>query len=331
MENGVEKHLTVRQLVKDNAKDLLLTVVSGRGGLERMIQVKDLNFPGLALTGFMDLFHHDRVQLFGSSEIAFLTAQTREVRLATLEKLFSHPVPCMFVSNHNRTPREMVQLSEKYEIPVISSNYSTTDLSFLLSTYLNDKFAPALTINGTLVDVFGTGLLFIGRPGIGKSEIALDLVERGHRLIGDDYIRLIRKPPGILVGTGAELGRGLIEIRGVGIINVRKMYGVRAIRIQKRVETIVELTDWKDSEDYDRLGLEENWGEYLGLKVPLVRLPVYPGKNITVISETIALNLHLKVYGENAAQELSRLIRARQKSRERDKQRLAKYLSADDE
>jgi len=248
-------------------------------------------------------------------------------RLKALETLFSFDLPCIIVTNRNRVLPAIKGLGEKRGIPVITTSLSTTEVSFILSNYLNDRFAPSVGIHGTLVDVYGTGLLFIGRAGIGKSEIALDLVERGHRLVADDIVILIRKPPGVLVGSGPEMLKHIIEIRGVGVIDVREMFGVRAIRLQKRVETVVELVDWDGKEDYERLGLEEQTCEYLGMKIPLIRLPIYPGKNITVIAEAITLNLHLKIYGYHAARELNRRLNTRL----RDKQRIFKYLKWDDE
>ncbi|MBU1881710.1 HPr(Ser) kinase/phosphatase, partial [bacterium] len=171
----------------------------------------------------------------------------------------------------------------------------------LLSDYLDDKFAPKETLHGTLVDVYGTGVLFTGRSGIGKSEIALDLVERGHRLVADDVVILTKKAEGILIGSGPEMLKHFMEIRGVGIIDVRQIFGVRAIRLQKRVEVLVELIEWNPDEDYDRTGLDEQERDFLSVKIPYLKLPVYPGKNITVIAEVIALNLHLKVYGYHPA------------------------------
>lgn len=182
-------------------------------------------------------------------------------------------------------------------------------------------------VHGTLVDVYGTGLLFTGRAGIGKSEIALDLVERGHRMVADDVVVLTLKPPGILIGTSPEMLEHFLEIRGVGIINVREIFGVRAIRLQKRIETVVELVEWDGSEDYERLGLDEEHVEFLGLSIPIIKLPVYPGKNVTVIAETIALNHHLKIYGYHSARELSkRLI-----NRMNNKRKIEKYLKWDNE
>jgi len=247
--------LSVKGMIRDEARSLRLRVVAGAGGLEHPITQKDLHRPGLALAGFTALFPHDRVQILGNTEMLYLRRLKPDQRLKALETLFSFDLPCIIVTNRNRVLPAIKELAEKRGIPVITTSLSTTEVSFILSNYLNDRFAPSVGIHGTLVDVYGTGLLFIGRAGIGKSEIALDLVERGHRLVADDIVILTRKPPGVLVGSGPEMLRHIIEIRGVGIIDVREMFGVRAIRLQKRVETVVELMDWDGREDYERLGL----------------------------------------------------------------------------
>ncbi|MDP8228711.1 MAG: HPr(Ser) kinase/phosphatase [Candidatus Electryoneaceae bacterium] len=327
IQNKNESVLCVRKLIGDNARDLRLRVLTGSIGLQHPIREKNLHRPGLALTGFFEGFPSERVQLFGTTEIVYLRNLPPEDLRNALERLFRYPIPCVIVTDVNSIPPVMIELAHVHEIPLITTSLTTTATGFLLSNYLYDCLSPSEEIHGTLVDVYGTGLLFVGRPGIGKSEVALDLIERGHRLIADDRIVLTRKPPGILIGTGPEILKHFIEIRGVGVIDVQWMFGVRAIRVQKRVEVVVELLDWDDQENYERLGLNEQYREYLGMKIPLIRLPVYPGKNITVITESIALNLHLKVYGDNAAQELSRRQRARMKV----KKKLSDYLKGDGE
>jgi HPr kinase/phosphorylase len=219
----------------------------------------------------------------------------------------------------------MLKLAEESKIPLFSTKLTTTDLTHLLIDYLDDFFAPRMNIHGSLVDVYGTGMLFTGRSGIGKSEIALDLVERGHRLVSDDVVVLTRKAEGVLMGTGTEMLKHLMEIRGVGIIDIRRMFGIRAIRLQKRVEMEVELVEWDEKEDYERLGLEEMMKEYLGVSIHYVKLPIFPGKNITVIAESLALNLHLKVYGYHPAKEFNeRLVRTIE-----DHRRISRYLERD--
>lgn len=206
----------------------------------------------------------------------------------------------------------------------MSSDKTTTDFTHLLSDYLYDKFALSITVHGSLVDVYGTGMLITGRSGIGKSEISLDLVERGHRLVSDDTVQIEKKARGILVGVSPELTRHLIEVRGVGLIDVRRMFGVRAVRMQKRVEVEVRLQEWDDNYEWERIGLDQESVTYLEEKIPLVRLPIFPGKNITMIAEVIALNVHLKVYGYNAAEDFNRKLHD-----EINKQRVRDYLIKD--
>jgi HPr kinase/phosphorylase len=319
--------LTVEELIIKQRNSLRLRLLAGENGLKRKIKLKELHRPGLALTGFTELFPAERIQLMGASEMLYIRKLEFEKLQIALEELFNLNFPCIVITNRKKAPQVMKELADVKNIPLLASNLPTSELTFRLSNFLNDYFTPAENIHGTLVDVYGTGLLFIGRAGIGKSEIALDLVERGHRLVADDIVTLSKKLSGMIVGTGPEMLNHLIEIRGVGILDVREMFGVRSVRMQKRVETVVELLDWDDSEDYERLGLDEDTCEYLNTKIPLIRLPIFPGKNITVIAEAIALNQHLKVYGRNAARDLSRRLSASMKN----KKRISEYLKWDDE
>jgi len=319
--------ISINEILQDQARGFKLRVIAGSNGLSRPVLQKDLHRPGLAFTGFTESFPHDRIQILGDTEMLYLRQLDKDNRRKALNYLLHFQIPCIIITGKHRVLKVMKELADEKNIPLLSTNLSISEISFLLTNYLNIRFAPSVRIHGTLVDVYGTGLLFIGRAGIGKSEIAMDLVERGHRLVADDVVDLICKPPGVLIGSGPEMLKHLIEIRGVGVLNVRNMFGVRAIRLQKRVETVVELTDWDGKQDYERLGLDEQYKEYLGMSIHLIRLPIYPGKNITVIAEAIALNHHLKVYGFNAARDLNRKLNARL----RDKTRIADYLKWDDE
>jgi HPr kinase/phosphorylase len=284
-----------------------------------------LHRPGLALAGFIELFTFDRVQILGNTEIKYLNSLSEEARREALLRFFQFEIPCLIVTNSNALPVQLLQLADSRKVCIFSSPLSTTELTHLLSDYLDHKFAPAMTLHGSLVDVYGTGLLFTGRSGIGKSEVALDLVERGHRLVSDDAVTITRTADNVLMGTGSELLKHFMEIRGIGIIDVGRMFGVRAVRLQKRIETEVELVDWSAEQEYERVGLEDQYKEYLGVKIPYVRLPIFPGKNVTVISETIALNLHLKVYGFHPAKELSEALTNAMNVRSR----LESYLEKD--
>lgn len=317
--------LSVKQLFEENRSRLKLRQVNGSQGLDRLITEKDLHRPGLALAGFVELFSHHRIQILGKTEILYLMKLDSASRVQALERIFQFDIPCIIITDNNKIPPEMPPLVEQHGIPLFRTSLSTTDLSHLLINYLDDSFAPRMTVHGSLVDVYGTGILFTGRSGIGKSEIALDLVERGHRLVSDDVVVLTKKAEEVLIGSGTEMLRHLMEIRGVGIIDVRRMFGIRAIRLQKRVEMEVELVEWDGKEDYERLGLDERKKEFLEVKIDYVKLPIYPGKNITVIAESLALNLHLRVYGYYPAKEFSdKLIRTI-----RDRKRVERYLERD--
>ena len=208
-------------------------------------------------------------------------------------------------------PRELLDICNKTKLPLLSTRFSTTELINRMSLFLDNFFAPSITKHGTLVDVYGVGLLYTGKSGIGKSECALDLVERGHRLVADDMVKLTKRTQTTILGASNELLGHHMEVRGIGIIDIEKLFGIRAIRLQKRVEVEVRLTYWEGSAEYERLGLEDRYTTILGVEIPVVVIPISPGKNITVISEVIAMNHMLKVYGENAAVELSKRLSER--------------------
>jgi len=319
--------IEIADLVRDTFRRLGLKVIAGDLGIHRTLAQRELNRPGLALAGFFELFQSERIQIIGNTEILFLNQMTDTARESILNKLFEYPLPCVILTNKNTPPDQLLTIANRHSIPLLSTKLNTTELTFHLSHYLTDRFSPSESVHGTLVDVYGTGLLFIGRAGIGKSEIALDLVERGHRLVADDIVVITRKAPGILLGSGPEMLRHLLEIRGVGIIDIRQIFGVRAIRLQKRIETVVELKEWDGKEEYERIGLETVYKQILGIDIPLIRLPIYAGKNVTVIAETIALTQHLKVYGHNAAEELT----SRQSASMKQKRLISDYLRWDNE
>jgi HPr kinase/phosphorylase len=303
METNPQKpFITVETLFRENEKRLRLTLMSGTDGFGRKIVEKDLHRPGLALAGFVDLFTFSRVQICGNTEILYLNQLSADQREKSLRKVFSFDIPCVIVTEDNLLPPEFIPLVEASGIPVFRTPFATTKLIQLLGDYLDGKFAPRVIIHGSLVDVYGIGVLLTGRSGIGKSEVALDLVSRGHRLVADDIVTVVRRTSGVLLGMVNETLRYHMEIRGLGIIDIHAIFGIRGIRKMKKVEVQVELVDWDKAEKYERLGLEDMTTEILGEKVHLVRLPIYPGKNISMIVEVIALNELLKIYGYNAAE-----------------------------
>ena len=286
-----------------NAKSKFkLTLHSDESGFDRRIKDQNVHRPGLALAGFVELFAYERVQIFGNTEITYLKNLSAEKRLKALKKLFQFHIPCIILTDGNNPFQEMISLAIKFHVPLFSSPLLTTKLTYLISDFLDDQFAPRVSIHGSFVDVYGVGILFIGKSGVGKSEVALDLIERGHRLVGDDVIILTKKGEGILIGAGTTLVKHFMEIRGLGILDIQKMFGVRAIRHQKRLEVICELEVWNESSTYTRTGLDESIEKILDIEIPYVKLPIIPGKNITVISEVIALHYLLKHYGYDAAQ-----------------------------
>jgi len=300
--------ITVRSFYEEIRTRIDLTLQTTSAGLDKQINQKDLHRPGLALAGFLDLFTYDRIQVLGNTEIRYLNHLSPEARAEALFKAFKYDIPCVIVSNNNTIPPELINVAEVRGVAIFSTPLSTTELTHLISDYLDEAFAPSLTLHGSLVDVYGTGLLFTGRSGIGKSEVALDLVERGHRLVADDVVVITKIAEGVLIGKGSKLLEHLMEIRGVGIIDVSRIFGIGAIRAQKRVEMEVQLVDWNSTEDYERLGLDDQTREILGVHIPRIVLPIFPGKNITVIAETIALNHHLKVYGFHPARDFGRKL-----------------------
>ena len=299
------KAITIGNFFEENRVRLGLELVAGEKGLSNVIISPELNRPSLALTGFIDLFTYNRVQIIGNTELLYLSTLPKEKRTGSFEIICQFDLPCLILTNGRRPPSNVKVLCDKRDIPIIVTSLSTTQFVHLFSYYLDDVFAPTTIMHGTLVDVYGMGLFFTGRPGIGKSEVTLDLIERGHRLVADDIVHINRKSRGIIVGTGNELTRSLIEIRGVGIVDVQQMFGVRATRLQKRIEIEVQLVDWDANKPMNRTGLDENVTTILDVDIPKVEVPIYPGKYIAVIVESIALNHLLKMRGYNAAKELA--------------------------
>ncbi|MCD6166344.1 HPr kinase/phosphorylase [candidate division KSB1 bacterium] len=315
----------IRQFYQECKKRLKLKLLTGQEGFDKLITQQEIHRPGLALSGFVDIFTYERIQVLGNTEMAYLRSISDEERKRAIKRVMDFEIPCLIVTNNNNIPDELLSLSRARKIALFKTPLSTTELVRFLSDYLDQKFAPSTTIHGTLVDVYGIGVLLTGRSGIGKSEIALDLVERGHRLVADDVVTITSRANEVLIGTGNEVVRHHLEIRGLGIVDVGSIFGIRAIRLQKRIEVEVQLEDWDNSEDYERLGLQENYTKILDVEIPLVRLPIFPGKNISVIVETIALNQILKIFGIHTAEEFNARLLERIK-----KKKIAKeYLEHD--
>ena len=308
--------ISIRSLLKTYGRLLGLKLIAGREGLDRTIDSCETHRPALALTGFMEVFSISMVQVLGNHEVEYLRDLPKTRRGEALRILFQFELPCVIVTGGGRLPSELKELASQCRVPLLRSENETARFIHLLHFYLDDVFAPQVTLHGTLVDVHGVGLLFSGRSAIGKSEIGLDLVERGHRLVADDTVIVTRKSQGILVGQSPKMLQDHMEIRGIGVVNIKKMFGISGVRPQKRVEVMVGLLDWDHQAEYERVGLEDRIQTILGVEVPLVAIPIFPGKNITVIAETIALHYLLRVDGYHPAREFdTRLIESMKQNR----------------
>ena len=306
--------LTIKDLLATYRQQLRLELIAGAEGLQRTINNSDIHRPGLALTGFVELFTLDQVQLLGNTEAEYLRTLSADERRQALKIIYQFDIPCVIWTGRGRMFPELWQLADECAVPLLQSEFNTAEFTHLVRFYLDEVFAPQMSMHGTLVDVSGVGLLFRGRSGIGKSEVALDLVERGHRLVADDVVNINRKPQGILVGCSSEMLQDHIEIRGIGILDVKKMFGAWRTRRQKRVEVVVNLVDWDEKYSYERLGLEDNKVIILGVEVPEVFIPLFPGKNITVLAETVAIDYLLRLDGEYAARTFSNRLQERIKA-----------------
>jgi HPr kinase/phosphorylase len=302
---------TVLDLLKLDLREndaLNLRCIAGRPGLVRAITVAEINRPGLELSGFYDNFAFQRIQLFGRGENAYLAMLERENRSESVRELLRYEVPCC-VFTHSLTPTAMfLSIAESTSCPVLTTDLSSGSFTTRVIRVLEDVFAPKKSIHGVLVEVFGIGVLITGASGVGKSEAALALVERGHRLVADDLVEISRVSGNILSGKGAGIVSHHMEIRGLGIINITHLFGVGAIRDKKQIQLVVELEEWDAQKNYDRVGSEEATVDILGVKVPNVLIPVKPGRNISIIIETAAMNERLKKMGYYSAREFSRNV-----------------------
>lgn len=307
-----EKKFTVLDLIDLDlpGHDALdLTCIAGRRGLPRAITVPDINRPGLALSGFFDSFAHDRVQLFGRGETAYLNKLHDENRQDTLKQLFSYKIPCCIFSSSRQPTQEFYELSEEACCPILSTPLDSSDFSRRLIRVFTNTFAPTKTLHGVLVEVYGVGILLTGHSGVGKSETALELVERGHRLVADDIVEVRCVNGNTVLGRGANtLISHHMEIRGLGIINISKLYGVGAIRDQKEIQLVVRLEEWDSNKVYDRLGVDQQYMDILGVKVPAIDIPVRPGRNLPIIIEAASMNERLKNMGYNSARDFNQNV-----------------------
>lgn len=305
----MNRQITVEELLRDREEALGLENLTPEADLDRPITHPDPANPGLALAGFTERVVAGRVQVFGETEMAYLDSLEAEVVDRRLRHLFHHDVPVVFVTKELAVDAQFLTTARGYKIPVFRTTMGTGLFFQRLNPYLEAALAPTVSLHGSLADVYGVGLLFVGESGIGKSECVLDLVERGHRLVADDLVFAKRRGHDIIIGHGHEIQRHHMEIRGVGIIDIKALFGIRAIRQQKRVEVVVQLEAWDDSRQYSRTGLERETTDILGVTLPMVTVPLNPGKNITVISEVVAMNHLLKYTGVDPAREFDQKLR----------------------
>lgn len=276
----------------------------------RKVTTAEVNRPALQLTGYFDYFDNSRIEIIGMVEYTYMQKLSEDQKLDVYQKFFSHNIPCVIFSRDLQPDENLLRIATEHQTPLLSTDYGTSAFMAELIYYLGEALAPCISIHGVLVDVYGEGLLIMGESGIGKSEAALELIRRGHRLVSDDVVEIRRINEHTLVGTAPDITRYFIELRGVGIIDVKTLFGVECVKEKQNIDLVIKLEDWKKENEYDRLGLEEEYTEFLGNKVVCHSLPIRPGRNLAVICESAAVNHRQKKMGYNAAQELYRRVQA---------------------
>ncbi|MBW1659440.1 MAG: HPr(Ser) kinase/phosphatase [Deltaproteobacteria bacterium] len=300
----LETTIEVRELFENPERKFELVLLAGEKGLNRKIKDPHIQKLGLVLAGEFHYLDPHRIQIFGKKEITYLTSLKKEVQVEILEAMGKRNPSCFILSRGMPPPDLLVEACNRHDIPLFSSPLKTSQLIDHLNQFLKDRMAPTTTVHGVLLDVFGVGVLILGKSGIGKSECALDLIIRGHRLVSDDVVKIIQTEPTTLFGTSFNLIQNLMEIRGLGIINIRDLFGVEAIRKRKKIDLIVELVDWLSIEKPERLGLDQNTIKLLDVEMPFIQIPVTPGRNLTTIIEVAARNHILRASGTHTPQEL---------------------------
>jgi len=318
-------NISLRDLLGRRGDPLQLEVLTGEVGLDRPIPDTEVASPGLMLAGYTGRFLPRRLHVLGETEVTYLGSLDADERRQRLEKFFSYELPCVFVTKGQALPDEMVDLARVKGVPLLRTRLKTAEFYRRIKPILEEAFAPRTTMHASLADVYGVGLLFIGKSGIGKSECVLDLVERGHRLVADDVVQIARRGSDILIGQGHELAGHHMEIRGIGLIDIPALFGVRSVRQQKRIEVVVQLEAWENAVEADRTGLQALETTILDVTLPRVIVPLNPGKNLTVIAEVVAMMHLLRYSGVDVAAAFNeRLIR-----RMKEKQGLREYLQED--
>ena len=298
------QRVSIRQIVKD----LNLSIVHMPENKDYYVYSQDINRPGLQFAGYFEDFAYDRIQIVGKAEYNYFSYIDEEKRREVLDKFFSHEIPVFIVSRDLEVRPDVIEFAKKYDRIILSTKRNTTRFINILSNYLDNKLAPYTTIHGVLVDIYGIGVLIKGESSIGKSETALELVQRGHRLVADDAVEIKKLDDSLLVGQAPELLRHFMEIRGIGIIDVKSLYGVGATKTSKMIDLIINLESWDDNKYYDRLGLDREYEQILGVNVEKLEVPVKPGRNTAMILEVAAMNFRQRGMGYDSAQEFTKKL-----------------------
>ena len=277
---------------------------------EKIVEVPDINRPALQLTGFFEHFDSERIQIIGYVEYTFLEQMDPQEKERIYDQLVSYAIPCIIYCRSLEPDASLLEKATKANVPVYITDKKTSAFSAELIRWLNVELAPCISIHGVLVDIYGVGVLIMGESGIGKSEAALELIKRGHRLVSDDVVEIRKVSDETLVGTAPDITKHFIELRGIGIVDVKVLYGVQSVRETQNIDLVITLEDWNKDKEYDRLGLEEEYTEFLGNKVVCHQIPIRPGRNLAIIVETAAINHRQKKMGYNAARELYKRVQA---------------------
>ncbi|MFD0050170.1 HPr(Ser) kinase/phosphatase [Actinomycetes bacterium NPDC127524] len=296
-------------MAKVRTKDVIemfgLELISGEEGINRPIVTSDLSRPGLEIAGFFDYYPAERLQLLGMTEMSFFNKLSEAEQKIRMEELCRDQTPGIIITRGEEVPQELIAASERESVPVMRSEMKTTRLFSHLTNYLESRLAPTTAVHGVLIDIYGVGVMITGKSGVGKSETALELVKRGHRLVADDCVEIRQEDQDTLVGNAPELIEHLLEIRGLGIINVMTLFGAGAVRSNKKISLVINLELWEKNKQYDRVGLDEETMKIIDTEVTKLTVPVRPGRNLAVIIEVAAMNFRLKNMGVNAAEEFS--------------------------
>lgn len=280
----------------------------GEGWAEYPIRTEDVNRPALQLTGFFDYFDPKRIQIIGKVEDTYLSGLSKEERATSFDRLLSQPIPALILSRGMEPWDECMEMAEKYDRTVLRTQDITSTFMSAIITYLNEALCPRITRHGVLLEIYGEGVLLLGESGVGKSETAIELVKRGHRLIADDAVEIKRVSAKRIIGSAPELIRHYMELRGIGVIDVRQLFGMSAVKENQDIDLVVNLEQWKDGAMYDRLGLDNMYTSILDVKIPAITVPVKPGRNLAIIVEVAAMNNRHKKMGYNAAQAFTKQI-----------------------